>query len=83
MIAIVTPKFRVGDRVIHMSNRDLIMVISKLVHKKAQTNQTAFGSSIFFQTKNSYFEGMFLCEWVDSSGKHIEMFNQNVLELAE
>jgi uncharacterized protein YodC (DUF2158 family) len=83
MIAIVTPKFRVGDKVIHMSNRDLIMVISKLVHEKARTNKSAFGTSIFLETNHTYFQGMFLCEWVNSGGKHIEMFNQDVLELAE
>lgn len=80
---IVPPKFKVGDRVIHRSNQSQIMVISKLVHEKAQTNKTAFGSSMFFQTNDSYFHGTFLCEWIDSGGKHVEMFNQNVLELAE
>lgn len=83
MIEIVPPKFALGQRVIHRSNRDVSMVISKLVHEKARTNKSAFGTSIFLETNHTYFQGMFLCEWVDSGGKHIEMFNQDVLELAE
>lgn len=83
MKEIILPKFKVGDKVTHRSNPSLIMVISKLVYKKAKTNKTAFGSSIYFQTRHSYFEGMFLCEWIGRLGKHTEIFNQNVLVLTQ
>lgn len=72
------PKFHKGTKVKHLSNQDITMVATKLVTERKRV-KTAFGNSFNFQTKHSFFEGFYVCEWIDTRGKHTEVFHQDML----
>lgn len=79
---IVAPKFKVGERVNHGSCPDKILVISEMLHEKKRV-PTVFGNSVYVETRDSYFNGSYICEWIDHGGKHTDVFDQNTLELVQ
>lgn len=78
---LVQPKFSVGDKVVHKSNPDTIMIISS-ENFETKSRPTAFGSGIPATSKNSYFDGHFICEWMKENKLLKQQIHQDMLKIA-
>ena len=78
---LIQPKFSVGDRVIHKSNPEVVMIIKSEVFEKAQI-PTAFGTGINFTSKGFHFDGYIICEWMDNNQIFEEKIHQDMLDPA-